>query len=139
MLRALAVGALGMLSFASCGAPATGQPWAAEAVAYFEAMEDTGARSITELVWRFYDDDVSVDTWRTTGAACEGARACEEWLTARFGATTDETTTGMLFLDTSGAVRMVHRSWTSGVASELVAQDIGPDGRVTGELQPRSS
>ena len=136
--RALAVGAFGLASALSCGAPPTDQPWAAEAEAYVEAMDDTGARSITEQVRRFYDADVVVDTWRTSRSACEGTPACEEWLTARFGATTDETTTGMLFLDTRGAVRMVHRSWTSGVASELVVLDIGPGGRVTTELQPRS-
>jgi hypothetical protein len=136
--RVLAVGAFGLVSVTSCGAPATDLPWAAEAVVYFEAMEDTGARSITEQVRRFYDADALVDTWRTSGWACEGAPACEEWLIARFGATTDESTAGMLFLDTGGAVRMVNRSWTSGVVSELVVQDIGPEGRVTRELQPRS-
>lgn len=139
MRRALAVGVVGLLLLApvACAERESG-PWAAEAVRYFEAMDEAGGRSISEQVRRFHAEDVLLDAWRSPGFTCTGRDACIEWLTARAGAAADEVTTSALYLDATGAARAVRHEGPDADAGGLVVYELGADGRIAVEVRPRA-
>lgn len=139
MRRALAVGAVWLLLLTpvACG-ERDGDAWATEAVRYFEAMDEAGARSISEQVRRFHAEDVLLDAWRSRGFTCTGRDACIEWLTARAGAVADVVTTSDLYLDATGAARAIRDAEPGADAGGLVVYELDVDGRIAVEVRPRA-